>query len=208
MKSKKSNINILVIFIILAIIGLIIYIVLHNRNTKQNTTTRGDNSINWPWIILVPKDPSYISIGFSSVIDNNTGNIDIVKSREALVSYRLNYLIGAKNIIANNINIPDEFSSNNNVIAITNVVLPQNPVIGNIPYPGNNITLYVLNKKTGLLNSYNLSRSVTNNRINTNNLVYNIGNTILTINTMSTQLNYTIQNGDFLNNKPSIITFL
>jgi hypothetical protein len=204
MKSKKSNINILVIFIILAIIGLIIYIVLHNRNTKQNTTT-SDIIKSWPsWIILVPKDPNAISIGFSSVIDNNTGNIDLRESTNTLGSYRMNYLIGAKNIIANNINIPDEFSSNNNVIAITNVILPQNPYPGNIPYPGKNIIMYVLNKKTKEINSYNLSRSVTLQ----SDKDYNADNTILTINTMSTQLNYTIQNSDYLNNKSSIITFL
>ena len=205
MKSKKSNINILVIFIILAIIGLIIYIVLHNRNTKQNTTT-SDIIKSWPsWIILVPKDPGAISIGFSSVIDNNTGNIDIIKSKQALGSYRMNYIFGAKNIIANDINIPDEFSSNNNVIAITNVILPENRVPGNIPYPGINVIIYVLNKKTKEINSYIISRSVTQGSGTQN---YNVGNTILTINTMSTQLNYTIQNSDYLNNKPSIITFL
>jgi len=205
MKSKKSDINILVIFIILAIIGLIIYVIIKNRNRNQNPTTSDIIKNSFPWIVLVPKDPNAISIGFSSVIDNNTGNIDIIKSKQALGSYRMNYIFGAKNIIANDINIPDEFSSNNNVIAITNVILPENRLPGNIPYPGINVIIYVLNKKTKEINSYIISRSVTQGSGTQN---YNVGNTILTINTMSTQLNYTIQNSDYLNNKPSIITFL
>jgi len=77
MKSKKNNINILVIFIILAIIGLIIYIIVHNRNRKQNPTTSDILTDPSPFIIIVPKDPNSISIGFSSVVDKNTGNISI-----------------------------------------------------------------------------------------------------------------------------------
>jgi len=186
MKSKKNNINILVIFIILAIIGLIIYIIVHNRNRKQNPTTSDILPYPSPFIIIVPKDPNSISIGFSPVVDKNTRNISISESYNALGSYKMNYIFGGKKIL-NALNIPgecfkggitiDEFSSNTGVIAITNVILPQNPQPGNIPYPGTDLTMYVLNKITGLMNSYNLSRSVTfkNNygNVNINNISNN-----------------------------------
>ena len=110
MKSKKSNINILAIFIILAIIGLliyvIIYVIMYNRNKKSNPTTNYTNT-SWEWIVLVPKDPDSISIGFSPVVDKNTGNISISESYNALGLYKMNYIFGGKKIL-NTLNIPVE----------------------------------------------------------------------------------------------------
>ena len=221
MKSKKSNINILAIFMILAIIGLLIYVILYNRNKKSNPTTNYTNT-SWDWIVLVPKDPDSISIGFSSIVDKNTGNINLNESINALEKYRMNHINGGKNIIEytsisdeylNSVRITkDEFSSNSSAIAITNVILPENGIYGNIPYPGKDLTMYVLNKITKQMNSYNLSRLVTYNKpVDTSSIGdYNIGDIILKPIITNTQLNYTIQNVDIGKSppQPAIITFL
>ena len=83
---------------------------------------------------------------------------------------------------------PTTVNSNINIIGITNQILPQNPVKGNIPYPGNNMTLYLLDKKTGQMDSYNISRSVT---LGTNNS-YIIGNVTITNKFKNTSKNYSI----------------
>ena len=219
MKSKKNNINILVIFIILAIIGLIIYIVLHNRNRnrKQNPTTSDILTNPSPFIIIVPKDPNSISIGFSPVVDKNTGNISISESYNALGSYKMNYIFGGKKIL-NVINILpqffnslgitiDEFSLNTGAIAITNVILPQNPEPGNIPYPGKDLTMYVLNKKTGLMNSYNIYRSVTVENKSKKNYNYNYGNVNINNISNKTPLVNSIKDYTDTPNGPVFITF-
>jgi hypothetical protein len=205
MKSKKNNINILVIFIILAIIGLIIYIIVHNRNKKSNPATKyipnESSDDQWQWLVFVPQYPDDISIGFTPNKDN-LGNLDNNQSMDTLDFYRMNYAIGGDNIMSKNLYIDqyicsfgppgrwnsNKFNSNINIIGITNQILPQNPVKGNIPYPGNNMTLYLLDKKTGQMDSYNISRSVT---LGTNNS-YIIGNVTITNKFKNTSKNYSI----------------
>jgi hypothetical protein len=209
----KSNINILVIFMILAILVIIVYIIVYKNRNRNSTTKYTPYPIStpppikyeypWSWTILVPKDPDAISIGFTPTIDKDTGNIDYIQSMNTLAFYRMNRINGGKNIITRgffvgeylySIDLPiDKFSSNNDVIGITNVILPQNPLPGNIPYPGINVIIYVLNKKTGLLNSYIISRSVT---LSADNSSYDFGNINITPRLNNTTINYIIKDCD------------
>jgi len=213
MKSDSKEKNIIFIFMILAVLVIIVYIIVYNKNRNRNSTTKYTPypistpppmkyEDPWAWTILVPKDPDAISIGFTPTIDKDTGNIDYIQSMNTLAFYRMNHINGGKNIITSgffvgeylySIGLPiDKFSSNTNVIGITNVILPQNPNPGNIPYPGNNVIIYVLNKKTGLLNSYIISRSVTLG----SDRSYNFGNINITPRLNNTTINYIIKDCD------------
>jgi len=228
MKSKKRNINILVIFIILAIILLIIYIIIHNRNKKSNPKTNYSENSTWDWLVLIPKDPDAISIGFTPTKDVN-GNLDLVDSKKNLTYSEMDGLIieydretygpivGGKNILDYDINIPDEylnnvgltreqFSSNSSAIAITNRLSSENSVPGNIPYPGKDLTMYVLNKITGQMNSYNISRRVTRNQ--DVSIDYNTGDIILKPIITNTEFNnYDIQNCIYNRDISALVTF-
>jgi len=97
----------------------------------------------------------------------------------------------------------DEFISNTGAIAITNVILPQNLEPGNIPYPGKDLTMYVLNKKTSLLNSYIISRNVTRG----SNRSYNYGNVNINNISNKTPLLNSIKDYTDIPNGPVFITF-
>ena len=227
MKSKKRNINILAIFMILAIIGLLIYVIVYNRNKKSNPATNSSENSTWDWLVLLPKDPDTISIGFTPTRDTN-GNLDLVDSINNLTYCEMDGLIiyydhetngpiiGGKNILDYGIEISayltnvgitkDEFSSNSSAIAITNRLSSENSVPGNIPYHGKDLTMYVLNKKTNQMNSYNLSRLVTRNP--DISIDYNTGDIILKPIITNTEFNnYDIQNCIYNRDTSALVTF-
>ena len=214
MKTNKSDINILIIFMILAIIGLIIYIVVNIRNNKTSSSANSNTWWKWDWIIFLPKDPDTISVGFSPTRDID-GNIDLVESKNNLIYSEMDGpIIGGKNILDYDIEIlpeyltnlgitMDEFSNNKRAIAVSNKVSSQNQVQGNIPYPGKDLTLYVLNKKTGLMNSYIISRSVTLG----SDRSYNYGNVNINNISNKTPILNSIKDYTDTPNGPVFITF-
>ena len=218
MKTNKSDINILIIFMILAIIGLIIYIVVNIRNNKTSSSANSNTWWKWDWIIFLPKDPDTISVGFSPTRDID-GNIDLVESKNNLIYSEMDGpIIGGKNILDYDIEIlpeyltnlgitMDEFSNNKRAIAVSNKVSSQNQVQGNIPYPGKDLTLYVLNKKTGLMNSYNIYRSVTVTPGPGADYTYHADNVILKPVITYTDFKYDIQKCIPDRNIPALITF-